>query len=555
MVFRRLIILFFLSVAVFLNGCSINKKPDPLDNVKPLNIGIMEPVDTLNPIMSNSISSMNVIDAITRGLIDWNDKWDMIPSVAKRVPTVENGGIKKQGKYGVKLVLDIDGRARWSNGAFVEAGDFLFFYQMAVYPGIPHFDDEWTKIISKVGSTGENSIEIFLESTDFRVLDYLKPIPRTAIEAEVFKSPKRFFTEPVKFQSIVNGPYMVKDAEIKKEKVMSLLLERNQEYSKKKPKIERIQFRSFSTTEAFESDLFSGNFDVLPYLSMSQGISLAKNNDYNVFFTHSSEVMTLFLDMRSMFLRDLKVRKALIKCIDRLDLVRRIYGDMSRISESFLAEKHYAYKPFFSSLKFSPEESEKLIKQAGWNKDSGKELKKGNNTFVLHIFYAKNKENEEIANFVKESWQKLGISVVLDGVPMDIFFSSLSEKLTDIDYPDIVIWPLNASPWIDPSQYFSSKGILTQKNKGVGLNFSRWKNPKSDKLCEKLSGDPEEDIIVLQDLEKLVSEQIPVIPLFSGIEVSACRRSISNFSPRGFGSNLWNVEYWEKEDLTPGSRQ
>ena len=47
--------------------------------------------------------------------------------------------------------------------------------------------------------------------------------------------------------------------------------------------------------------------------------------------------------------------------------------------------------------------------------------------------------------------------------------------------------------------------------------------------------------------QKLVAREVPIIPLVYGLKVSACRKTIKNFKPRGFGNNTWNIESWEKE--------
>lgn len=527
-------------------GCS--KTTTAQKQGEPLKVGMISPPQSLNPLTAKEQSAQEVVDILYRGLVDWNDRWVMIPQVAESIPSVRKGTMKKRGKSSLFTDFRIDETSRWSNGVYVEANDFLFYYQLAMFPGIQDLTCDWVRLLDRMGSSGEDRMEVSFRTLDVGSLTYLKPLPRAQLEGEVFKNAHLYFSEPLRLKEVVNGPYGIRDGRIKNGRLMSLNLVVNDEYYRKKPSIPGLSFKFFQTREALQSDIYAGNFDVIPSMAFEEGLYLEKNSAFNVFFTPGSPLDALFLDMKSPVLADVKVRKALLQALSREDIAGRVYEKKGKAALSWLPEQHPAFKPLLSSIGYNEKASIELLKDAGWVKGEGG-WKKGDETLSLSIFYIDDRQYEKVANAVKESWERIGVTVRDEKVPAQSFHSKLLEKAVKKDYPSVVIATLDVPPWVNMVALFGEQSIPASKEGGFIQNFSRWSSDRNRELCRKFSLEieTEKKYQLLAEHQALVAEELPMIPLYFRLRVSAVRKGIQNVAPRGFGTMMWNVEHWSRE--------
>ncbi|MHC9539885.1 MAG: ABC transporter substrate-binding protein [Vulcanimicrobiota bacterium] len=527
-------------------GCS--KTTSAQKQGEPLKVGLISPPKSLNPLTVKEQSAHEVIDILYRGLIDWNEKWVMIPQVAESIPSVAKGTVKKRGRASLYTEFRIDETARWSNGVYVEANDFLFFYQLAMFPGIQDLTYDWVRLIDRMGSSGEDKMEVSFRTLDIGSLSYLKPLPRAQLEESIYKNARLYFAEPIKLREVVNGPYEIKDGKVKNERLMSLTLVKNTEFFKKKPSIPGFNFKFFLTREALQSDMFAGNFDVMPSITFEEGLNLEKNSAFNVFFTPGSPLDALYFNVESPLLSDIKVRKALLHALNREDIVARIYEKKGHAAASWLPEQHPAFKPSFGDMDYNEKTSIELLKEAGWMKSEGG-WKKGDETLTLSLYYIDDQQYETVAKALKEYWERIGVTVKEEKVLPQDFHSKLIEKAGKKEYPSVVIATVDVPPWVNMVTLFGEQSIPASKGGGLIQNFSRWSSERNRDLCTKFSHEIDIDRKnqLLAEHQALLAEELPLMPLYFRLKVCAVRKGIQNVAPRGFGSMMWNVEHWTRE--------
>ncbi len=533
-------------ICIFPVGCS--KTTSTNEQREPLKVGLISPPQSLNPLTAKEQSAQEVVDILYRGLVDWNEKWVMIPQIAESIPSAAKGTMKKRGKSYLFTEFRIDETSRWSNGVYVEANDFLFYYQLAMFPGIQDLTYDWVRLLDRMGSSGEDKMEVSFRTLDVGSLAYLKPLPRSQLEAEVYKNAQLYFSEPLKLKEVVNGPYEIKDGKVKNSRLMSLTLVSNAEYYKKKPSIPGLNFKFFLTREALQSDMYAGNFDVMPYITFEEGMYLEKNSAFNVLFMPGSPLDALFFDMKSPLLSDVKVRKALLHALNREEIVTRIYEKKGHAAASWLPEQHPAFKSSFGAMDYNEKTSIELLKDAGWIKGEGG-WKKGDETLALSLYYIDDRQYENVAKALKEYWERIGVAVKEEKVPSHAFYSNLREKVGKKEYPSVVLATVDVPPWVNLATLFGEQSIPSSKGGGLVLNFSRWNSDRNNELCKQFSQEIENDrkyqLLALH--QALLAEEVPLMPLYFRFRVSAVRKGIQNVAPRGFGSMMWNVEHWTRE--------
>ena len=99
-------------------------------------IAVAQEPDTLNPFFASQDISSIIAGTILEGLVDVNPDGKYVPILATEVPTLDNGGISKDGlTVTYKLRKDV----KWSDGQAFTAKDVIFTYKVVLDPanGIP----------------------------------------------------------------------------------------------------------------------------------------------------------------------------------------------------------------------------------------------------------------------------------------------------------------------------------------------------------------------------------------------------------------------------------
>jgi len=190
------------------------------------------------------------------------------------------------------------------------------------------------------------------------------------------------------------------------------------------------------------------------------------------------------------------------------------------------------------------------VKESGWKKKAAGVWTKGEKEFTITVCYIDEPLNTEMAQHIKESWERLGIGVRLEKLAPADFFETLVKKAREENYPEVVIASIAAPPWVTPRHFFTAKFSPAVKGSAERINYSRWNSAENEKLCQEFYQelDWEKKNKILKEQQQLVGEEIPLIPLTLPLRVSACRNNIENYQPRGFGNTTWNVEYWKDKN-------
>ncbi len=124
----------------------------PRDAEQVLNVNLTAEPESLDPQRATDAVSISVLRSIYSGLLRLNPELEVIPDLAKEVPTVENGGISEDGlTYTFHLKDDL----KWSDGeplvaqAFVDGAKHLF------EPGSENYYVDFYRVIASEGPDGD----------------------------------------------------------------------------------------------------------------------------------------------------------------------------------------------------------------------------------------------------------------------------------------------------------------------------------------------------------------------------------------------------------------
>lgn len=518
--------------------------------------------ETLDPAVSTGVPEGNVQLSLFEGLMRLDKEGKAVPGMAA------SHTISADGKTYTFKLRD----AKWSNGDAVTAEDFVYSWKRALDPMLaseyayqlyylegaeaantiplnqleadgktekkgadgkpiarPEADikKDWEAAAAKIGvkAVDAKTLEVklaaptpyFLSLTAFHTL---YPVHKKSVES----AKDNWFRSAATL--VGNGPFKLVSW-APKDKV---IVEKNPNYwDAAAVKLDKIEYYLIDS-EATATQMFeAGQLDIiesgvnnaeLPRLKKEYPNELKILPDLGLYYYR--------FNVTKAPMNDVKVRKALTLAIDRKLIVENITqggqtpamsevpGGMPDVSGDFRKNGG----DFFKDNDVAT--AKKLLADAGF--PDGKGFPK------FTIMYNTSEGHKRIAEAIQEMWKKnLGINVELQNVEWQVYLSRQSGLDYDISRAGWI------GDYIDPMTFtdmWVTKG---------GNNQTGWANPAYDKLIEtaKTSGDVKVRMQAMHDSEKLLMEDMPILPIYHYVRVRMVSQKVKNWSePLTSGMNL-----------------
>lgn len=312
-------------------------------------------------------------------------------------------------------------------------------------------------------------------------------------------------------------------------------LARNDAYWGTKPAWDRVTFRIITSDPTRVASLLAGEVRAIENIPTSDLARLRANKDLNIYRTVSVRLMYLHLDAardKSPFvtdkagkpldknpLRDLRVRRALSKAINRQALVERVMEGAAAASSQLMPEGFFGYAPAIRLEAYDPDGARKLLAEAGYPDGFGLTLHAPNNRYV---------NDEQIAQAVAQMLARVGIQTRVDAMPSSVFFSRGSK----LEFSFMLVgWGAETMEASSPL-----KALLATFNteKGTGAsNRGRYSNAKMDAVLEQALAtvDDGRREKLLQQATEIGVGDLGIIPLYHQHNLWATRKGVA-YIPR-----------------------
>ncbi|HHQ14685.1 MAG TPA: peptide ABC transporter substrate-binding protein [Chromatiales bacterium] len=243
----------------------------------------------------------------------------------------------------------------------------------------------------------------------------------------------------------------------------------------------------------------AGELDIILNFPPSQMEWIRKNMPESLHITDNLATYFLVVNMRRKPFDDIRVRRALYMSIDREAITDRLLKTGVKPAWSFVSPKFRHYDgirmpeqdmPFAERQK----KARKLLADAGFGSD---------NPLKVPLYYDTQEENRKIMVAISAMWRAIGVQTDLT----DVEFRLLFRKVRGGDF-DVSRWAYFA-PFND-AYSFLQLFLSDNPNNWVGLKNARYDALLND---SNVTMDPDKRKQILQDAEKLLMSQYPVIPI------------------------------------------
>jgi peptide/nickel transport system substrate-binding protein len=539
------------------------------DTLRVLNILNKEAPTILNPHLSSSIKDWEPSRITYEPLASFDKDGNLVPFLAAKIPTLENGGVAADGKSVTwKLRQDV----RWSDGEPFTADDVLFTYKFVSNPEVKATSAGVYDVIESV-----EVIDTYTVKINFKTVNPAWALPFVGIKGVIL--PRHIFEPyngakareaPANILPVGTGPYYVLPPGIKPQEVLLLgtqLVETNKIVFEPNPYFRepdqlffrRVEMRGGGTVdEAARLVLQDGEVDYAYYLGQLSTEKLAEleaGGRGQLVINFGARVERILLNRtdpnrptadgeRSSlqfahpFFSDKKVRQAFAHAIDR-EAIAALYGSTGRPTTNF--------------YEFDLEKAAALLDEVGWVDADGDGIRDKNGAKMKVVFQSPvGAALQGSQRIVKGALESIGVEVELKIVDPAIMFSPGSAN------PDSA-WRFNAdmqelavrsnSP--DPSaymQFWTCDQIPQKANDWSGINFERWCNPEYDALYQQSTTelDPEKRAQLFIQMNDMLIEDVVMIPIVYLADAQGVSRTIEGVDLTPWDANTWNIKDWRR---------
>jgi peptide/nickel transport system substrate-binding protein len=295
------------------------------------------------------------------------------------------------------------------------------------------------------------------------------------------------------------------------------VVERNPDYFRGAPQLTRVRFRVVPDAVVRALELRKGSAD-LEMSSLSPDIIpvLARQPDLEVTDRSGANLAYLGFNLEDPILSRRDVRQALAFATDREALLRYLLHGQAKLAAGVLSPDHWAAESNVIQYPYDPSRAEQLLDAAGFSR------KQGGVRLHLTLKCSTDEQARLIGAALQEQWRRVGVDLELRPLELATLFSDVVKGNFQITY----------QRWIgantDPDFFefaFSSKRFPPD-----GANRGHYRNPRIDALTDqiRLEMNQEKRKALCSEVQKILADDLPYLPLWFNDVVSVHRRSLGS---------------------------
>jgi peptide/nickel transport system substrate-binding protein len=243
---------------------------------------------------------------------------------------------------------------------------------------------------------------------------------------------------------------------------------------------------------------------------------------------------------------DVRVRRAMAYGIDKQTVADTIWaGELKAMDTIFSPATDYysVIDRAITKYPYDPRASERLMAEAGYARGSDGFFAGPMDdklTFALRASPIRPELPVLAAN-----WRQAGFDMQERVVPP----AEAADPQSGSTFPTLSLSASGGSE-VQQMAIYRSTEVRSAETRWRGENLSGWANPAFDQLVDafNITLDPNERVQQRAQMAKLISEELPAIPLTYNPNMHAYLASVKNVGPvqmQTTGRMTWNIERWE----------
>ncbi len=484
-------------------------------------VGMSQEPTVFNPLMVHNEVDDAVAFSVFDALFRIDPQGQIQPNLAAEVPTTENGGISADGlSWRVRLRDDV----KWHDGTPFTAEDVKYTLELIVDPKFRAWRTGGHALVRDLTVVSPTEITWRMESPFAPYLAFLAEtfiVPRHILEQAEDPNAAPFNQAPVGTGAFKWSQRVAGDR---------IELVANEDYFGEGPFIEQLIFKYIPDMTVLYTQFQSGDIDLVDqaYITADHYEEAKTLPDRVVSLESSSSIEGIFFNLERPQFKDPAVRKALYAALDRKAIIDSIYYGVGTVTESFMPPRSPYYDANLPVQEFDLEGARKMLDDAGWVPGAdGIRAKDGVRLSFANSTTAGNHLREQVQQYIQQVYREIGVEMTISNLPAAVMWGDFWTKSQFDTGISGVVFLIASDP--DVTNRFASTSSVAKG--GKGSNVMQYANPKVDELLEKgrSSFDIEERKTVYTEVQQIVREDLPFMPLFAYTNVLGRKAGLEGF--------------------------
>ncbi|HZT07063.1 MAG TPA: peptide ABC transporter substrate-binding protein [Chloroflexota bacterium] len=482
------------------------------------------------------------------------------PLLAAELPSQDRGTWTVRPDGTMSTIWRIRQNALWHDGEPVTARDFAFALDVYRDPAIDVPDREPESFMDRIEILDDATFVIHWASpymaADQLNFKRLPPLPEHVIGRLYVAGDKQGFQNDPFWSSaayVGDGPFQI----VEWEPGVQHRYRAFDRYFLGRPRIDELIVRIIPDENAALAAVLAGDVDFSGAAALSpQGARTAEQEAGRAGGGTVARTMGSLRAARFQYdpsssqqpaLRDVRVRRAIARGIDRAAVADLISAGTSIVAETPIAPGHPLYERVqrvVTKHPYDPSEAAALLADAGWNRQGDALVNASGAPFTLNITGSRSASNDT---------EKEALAGYLAQLGMQMSVTSYGLRTTDREqiarFPGLRTGTALAEDLPNDLRVFTTPECPTADNRWVGENGGCWSNEDFDRLYLVATTSLSQDERVQATLNalKIMTEDVGILGLSHLVQHNWVRRGLEgpgSIAAGQKGGYTWNVVEW-----------
>ena len=501
-------------------------------------VGVTQEAVNFNPLLYVNTGVETCVEFIVfDSLWQIDPQGKFIPNLAAEIPTVENGGISKDGlTWTIKLRPDVS----WHDGAPFTADDVAFTLDVILNPKVTVRSREGHEHVEHYAAKDSHTIEIKLKES---FAPYLVSWQKTSvIPKHILSTVPDINIAPFNTNPVGTGPFKFK------ERVAGsyIAFEPNPKYHGGAPKLTSLVQKYVPDQQTLFAQFQTGEVDVydiqgIPPLLYQRAKALPGSK---IELNPNPFVEFIYFNCGKPQFEDKRVRKALYMATDRKGWIDAVYYGVPVPTLSYLPPNHWAYNKALVDPGYDPQKAAALLDEAGWKVAAdGVRAKDGVRLAFSMSTTAGNKSREQAQQLLQQNFKKINVEMTIKNMPASVVWGDYTVQ----SQFDTLMVGWDALLYPDPDYGDRIRSTAIPAKGGSGSNYVQYQNPEIDELSNKgvTTTNLEERKAIYDKIQAILLEDLPFAPIFSYQTIVGVKDRMKGYEVNPYStSNAWNTADW-----------
>ncbi len=525
---------------LLVSACSKGGGTPPTGTSGLLRVGLYAEPTSLNPLLPTNTAENFLASLAFDLLVTIDDKGNEVPDLAAAVPTLQNGGISKNG---LTITYHLRRNVKWQDGAPFTSADVKFTWQAVMNPG--------NNVVERRGYDQVKSIDT---PDPYTVIFHLK-VPFAPFVDTVFgESDDPFRVVPkhilAKYPNINQVPFNQLPIGTGPFKVLRWIhgdrieYAANPYYFRGRPKLRGITVYIVPDGNTQESEMRAHDLDLVPAIGTSNlnNLRVRPTSGVTTLLAKGPPYAAVILNLTHPPLDDVRVRRALAYSIDEKRVISTLLFGTAVPATADLSDFYWAYDPNVATYPYDPKKAAALLDAAGWAMAPDRIRRKNGQRLSFQLVYGQgNATARQLGVQIQSDLRAAGVDVQVKTYTYTMLYATkavggiLNNGKYDLgEY----VWVSGADP-DDSSQWMCSMGPP------AGNNVTHYCNARMDAVQRDAltNFDRTRRKADYATSQTLLATEVPAIFQYYQRERYALNTNLHGFAPNGI-SEGWNAYEW-----------